>query len=520
MKTKFLFIIIASLLTINMFGQAIPTIDWKKCFGGSGNERFHDIEQTADGGYIATGSLEPEYFDSIPYTSTQVWVVKIDVNSNIEWERTFGGFSYEGGNAITPTSDGGYIVAGFTFSNDGDVTGFHGVVDYWILKLDFNGNLVWEKTLGGSDGEVAFDIIETTDGNFVVAGKTSSTDGDVTGFHIPYYAGDDYWIVKLNVNGDIIWQKCFGGYAYDIPGSIIETNDGNYVIAGYTNSVDGDVTVQHGSYDAWIIKIQPDGDLIWQKSYGIGPEDYAFSILEDENNDLVFAGHSRSNYTGFHGGFDYWMVKLNKNGKLKWSRVFGGSKQDHGTELAILNDGTYVMGGWSHSLDGDVSGSHKHVDYWITGVDAFGNLLWTDALGGKEADYMYCIAPTNDNGFIISGSAYSTNGDITDNFTNTGEAWTVKMNYSGVEYKEGPNTSKDNVSLYPNPFTKVLNITCNQTVTYPIYIRICNITGQVIQEEIIYSDVVPINTENLIPGIYFVEIQNGSEKIVERMVKE
>lgn len=508
------------LFSLSLIAQVNPTIDWKKCFGGPGNERFHDIEQTADGGYIATGSLEPEYFDSIPYTSTQVWVVKIDMNSNIEWERTFGGSSYEGGNAIIPTSDGGYMVAGFTFSSDGDVSEFHGVVDYWILKINSNGDLLWEKTLGGSDGEVAYDIMETSDGNFVVAGKTSSLDGDVLGFHIPYYYGDDYWIVKLNPEGEILWSKCYGGYAYDIPGSIMETKEGNYVIAGYTNSIDGDITINHGSYDAWVIKIQPDGDLIWQKTYGSGPEDYAFSIVEDENNDLVFAGHSRSNYTGFHGGFDYWMVKLNKNGKIKWSRVFGGSRQDHGTEIAVLQNGSYVMGGWSHSLDGDVIGSHKHVDYWIVGVSVDGNLLWSDALGGKSSDYMYCLAPTNDNGFIISGSSYSTNGDITDNYTNTGEAWTVKMNYAGEELKQTQNTVATAFTLYPNPITKVLNIAFEQSVTYPVIIQIRNITGQVIQEEIIYSDVTSISTENLIPGIYFVEFQFGSKKIVERVVKE
>ena len=519
MKTKFISVIIPLLFSINLMAQAVPTIDWKKCFGGLGNQAFYDIRQTPDGGYIATGSFEPQHFDSIPFLSTQVWVVKFDEASNIEWENTYGGSGYESGIAIEFTSDGGYLIAGST-TTVGGATGFHGSYDYWIMKLNGEGDLQWEKALGGSSAEVPVDIISTSDGNFLIAGKTSSIDGDVNGFHIPYYYGDDYWVIKINPAGDILWSKCYGGYVYDIPGSVIETTDGNYVIAGYTNSVDGDVTVQHGSYDAWIIKIQPDGDLIWQKSFGSGPEDYAYSIIEDENNDLVFAGHSRSNYTGYHGGFDYWMVKLNKNGKLKWSNVFGGSKQDYGTEIAVLQDGSYVIGGWSHSLDGDVVGSHKHVDYWIAGVNVEGNLLWTDALGGKNGDYMYCIAPTSDNGFIISGSSYSNNGNVTDNFTNTGEAWTVKMNYSGEELKQTPNPAKSLFSLYPNPFTQVLNITCNQTVTYPVMIQIRNVTGQVIQEEIIYSDFASIRTEILIPGIYFVEIQYGSEKIVQKVVKE
>ena len=175
----------------------------------------------------------------------------------ISWQKCLGGSAHDNATSIQQTSDGGYIVAGNTFSNDGDVTGYHGGDDYWVVKLDSNGNMKWQKCLGGSYGDCAKYIQQTSDGGYIVAGYTFSNDGDVTGLH-----GDsDYWVVKLDSNGNIKWQKCLGGSGNEGASSIQQARDGGYIIAGASNYSDGDVTGNHGGYDSWIVKLDANGNF-------------------------------------------------------------------------------------------------------------------------------------------------------------------------------------------------------------------------------------------------------------------
>ena len=174
---------------------------------------------------------------------------------NIVWQKTFGGSRANIPYSIQQTNDNGYIVAGCTGSNDGDVSGYHGLYDYWIIKLDTDGNLIWQRTLGGKEMDMATSVQQTKDGGYIIAGMSNSNDGDVTGNH----GSDDYWIVKLNTEGDIVWQKSLGGSKSDRATSIQQTTDGGYIIAGFSDSIDGDVSGNHGdSADFWIVKFGPD----------------------------------------------------------------------------------------------------------------------------------------------------------------------------------------------------------------------------------------------------------------------
>jgi len=169
----------------------------------------------------------------------------------IEWQKCLGGTSEDIANSIKQTSDGGFIVAGHAGSKDGDVWGNHGDYDYWVVKLNSSGGILWQKCLGGQDWDVAYSIQQTSDGGFIVAGYTESYYGDVWGNH----GGSDYWVVKLNSSGDIEWQKCLGGTYTDIAHSIQETSDGGFIVAGHAGSKDGDVSWNHGNYDAWVVKL-------------------------------------------------------------------------------------------------------------------------------------------------------------------------------------------------------------------------------------------------------------------------
>jgi len=250
-------------------------LEWQKAFGGSGDDFAHDIQQTSDGGYILAGGTNSKnngdvsgnhiYYDSSEgayLASIDYWIVKLDSTGNMQWQRCLGGTGEDTANAVRQTSDGGYIIAGRSNSNNGEVTGNHGNYDYWVVKLDNTGNLQWQKSLGGTKSDQANDIQQTADGGYIIAGGTTSADGDITNNHGSN--ADDYWIVKLNSQGILEWEKSLGGSSGDTAFSIENTNDGGYIVAGKSNSKNGDVTGNHAypsdfTSDFWLVKLTSGG---------------------------------------------------------------------------------------------------------------------------------------------------------------------------------------------------------------------------------------------------------------------
>ena len=170
----------------------------------------------------------------------------------IQWQKSLGGSDVELGSYIQQTNDGGYIVAGQSSSIDGDVSGNHGAsVDYWVVKISSLGAIEWQKSLGGTGQDAAFSIKQTTDGGYIVTGESDSNDGDVSGNH----GSQDIWVVKLNITGAIEWQKSLGGTESESTFSIQQTNDGGFIVAGGSSSNDGDVSGNHGDVDCWLMKL-------------------------------------------------------------------------------------------------------------------------------------------------------------------------------------------------------------------------------------------------------------------------
>ena len=227
-------------------------IDWQKCLGGSEDDEAKSVRRTADGGYIVAGYTKSNNGDvSGCHGKEDFWVVKLDATGNLTWQRCLGGSEDDRAQSVRQTADGGYVVAGYTYSNNGNVKGLHGESDYWIVKLDASGNLIWQKCLGGSNQDEAYDIQQTADGWYIVAGGTDSNNGDVKNNHGNW----DFWVVRLDASGNLVWQGCLGGSNWEKAYSIQETDDGVYIIAGGTHSDDGDVSNNHGQEDYWIVKL-------------------------------------------------------------------------------------------------------------------------------------------------------------------------------------------------------------------------------------------------------------------------
>ncbi len=338
------------------------------------------------------------------------WIVKLDAQGNIQWQKSLGGSENDRAKSIQQTTDGGYIVAGNTLSNDGNVSGNHGRNDFWIVKLDELGTIQWQKTLGGSEGARAESIQQTTDGGYIVGGTSWSNDGDVSGNH----GEDDFWIIKLDASGSIQWQKSLGGSESEQPQSIQQTTDGGYIIAGYTWSNDGDVSGNHGGGDFWIVKLDGSGTIQWQKSLGGSGFDTAQSIQQTTDGGYIANGYG--SIAGNHGTVDFWIVKLDAPGNIQWQKSLGGSTDDLGESIQRTTDGGYIVAGSSRSDDGDVSGNHGDSDFWIVKLDGSGTIQWQKSLGGSEDDRAESnIQQTTDGGYIIAGRSESNDGDILGN---------------------------------------------------------------------------------------------------------
>jgi hypothetical protein len=500
----------------SVFSQVPPTIQWEKSFGGSQNDFGYAILQTPDGGYIVAGSTSSsDSCVNFNHGGSDFWVIRMNAAGDTLWQETFGGSSNETAKDVAIVSDG-YIIAGESYSIDGDVTGHHGAssnCDYWIIKIDLSGNLVWQKSYGGflNDSPKA---IKSIANGCIVVGATNSNDGDVTGNH----GNLDYWVVKLDSVGNLVWQKSYGGFGGDEANSIDRTIDGGFVVLGTTNSSNGDVTFNHGYADYWIIKINSSGILQWQKSLGGSNQDFGYSVEETVDGEFVLAGASNStdgDITGNHGNLDYWVVKLDAVGNLEWQKSLGGSSNEtavsvHETKTAF--DG-YIIAGESYSNDGNVTGHHtgggSNYDFWLVKLDSAGNLEWQQSYGGSGNDIAYNAFFSYDGGYAVVGSSQSSNGDVSFNY-GISDVWVIKLHFgliTEVEEKE----SVDPI-IYPNPTSGMIYIS-NVKERYEF--QIFDLTGKLL----LTGKETEIDLSSFPDGLYFLKITTNSEVITKKVVK-
>lgn len=359
--------------------------------------------------------------------------------SGIVWQNSLGGSSSEQVNSIQETTDGGYVVVGWTASGNGDVNGHIYGKDYWVVRLSITGDTLWQRCLGGTAnaGGTGHDsgesIDQTFDGGFIVAGWTESFDGDITDNH----GGSDCWVVKLDESGNTAWQKCYGGSSWDRAHAIQQTPDSGYIMTGSSASNDGDVSGNHGYNDFWVVKMTKTGNIEWQNSLGGNSNDYGLDVEHTTDGGYIVGGKTFSNdgdVSGNHGWMDYWIVKLDATGALEWQNALGGTSYDEGYSVAQTADGNYMIVGHTDSNDGDVSGYHGVFDYWVAKLDTEGDILWQKCLGGSNPDRGYAIEATADSGCIVAGSSESNDGDVTGHHGDmfSSDFWIAKLDAEGI----------------------------------------------------------------------------------------
>lgn len=518
---KYTLILLTILGIANSLLGQIPNIQWQKSLGGSGNEIGGVICQTSDGGFIISSYSNSNNGDvSGNHGNYDYWIIKLDSMGIIQWQKSLGGTRHDNPSNIIQTIDGGYIVAGGTESNDGDVTGHHSnsginCVDAWVVKLDINGNIQWQKTLGGTSNDFLGTILQTTDGGYIIAGLSASIDGDVTGNH----GGSDYWIVKLDSTGFLQWQKSLGGSQDDWASSIAQTTDGGYILTGNTSSNDGDVTFNHSIYifDIWIVKIDSIGNLQWQRSLGGTDEDYGLKIIQSSDGGYLLTGNLASldgDVTAPLGGGDFWIVKLDSSGNLVWERSIGGSGNDLGISIIQPTGGGFILAGRSNSIDGDVTGNHGSSDYWIIKIDSLGMLLWQKSLGGRQSDQALSIIQASDGNYLVGGYSDSNTGNVTGN-NGAIDLWIVKLGLGGTGIVED---FKNQITIYPNPTNDYIILTVDESLIGKTFV-IVNHLGQAVSEGVLDSKDIKISLISFSTGLYTMIIA-GQKKHSFKILKE
>ena len=429
MKKNLLFIFIGLVISQIAFSQTFNT-QWQKCYGGTQNDAFKSYISTLDGGFVAAGSSLSNDGDLAlsNHGEADAWIVKFNSLGNIEWQNNMGGSSNETFTSIVQTTDGGYIATGYTTSYDGEIVGNHGGYDIWVVKFNNTGTVLWKKCLGGSGEEAALSAHQTIYGGCIIVGYSTSTDHDVSGNH----GGVDVWIIKLSSLGVIEWQNSYGGSSSDVGLSIITTPEGGYIFTGYTLSNDGDISVNRGYEDAWVVKLNNVGTIEWQKTYGGSSFDEGLKIINTNDGGYAIAGYSLSNdgnVSGNHGGADGWFIKLSTIGNVEWQKSFGGSNTDIFASCTQTADGEFIIAGYSESNDGDVSNNYGNRDIWLLKITDVGRILWQKNFGGSATDRPteFCgVVQLPYGEYLLAGYTSSNNNDVSGNHGGA-DAWLLKF---------------------------------------------------------------------------------------------
>ena len=425
MVTFWVLLLLLSLVMVSKTSGASPNSDptvtpWAKTYGGRNGEGARAVAIAENGDIIVAGVT-----NSFGAGSYDFWILRLDSNGNVKWQKTYGGSDDDMAFAVAVAPNGDIIVAGVTNSFSS------GTADVWVLRLDENGNVKWQKTYGGSDIDIATAVAIAGNGDIIVAGVTNSFGA----------GGGDFWILRLDANGNVRWQRTYGGSDDDIAAALAVAPNGDIIVAGGTDSFSS------GTADVWVLRLDENGNVKWQKTYGGTKDDVANAVAIAGNGDIIVAGVTNSFGTG---SYDFWVLRLDENGNVKWQRTYGGRRDNEARTVVVTPNGDIIVAGVTNSFG---TGSD---DAWILRLDADGNVRWQRTYGGSKEDgaNKVTIAPNGD--VIMAGYTKSFGAGYWD-------AWVLRLpsdgNLPGCNFC---NDSNAQVSV-PSPTVKDTNASVGDT---------------------------------------------------------
>lgn len=460
-----------------------PDIAWTSVIGDSNPDEGYSVRQTTDGGYIVTG-LTMSYGAG----SADVYLIKTNSNGDTLWTRTFGGALFDWGECVNQTADGGFVIAGLTNSYG------TGNYDVYLIKTDAIGDTLWTKAIGGAADDEGYSVQQTTDGGYIIVGSTES-----------YGAGDsDVYLIKTDSSGDTLWTKTVGGVNSDVGGFVQQTTNGEYIIAGSTQSYGA------GDTDIYLIKTDSSGDTLWTKTIGGIADDEGYYVQQTTDGGYIITGYTESYGAG---NDDFYLIKTDPDGNTLWTKTFGGTGNDVGESVQQTTDSGYILTGFTSSYG---AGSY---DVYIVRTNSGGDTLWTKTIGGTGYDRCNSVLQTTDGGYIVAGLTVSYGAGSSD-------VYLIKLDpETGIEEESGGSSPAIIELIGPNPFSSNLSITYSMPQQAGVELSIFDLSGRLVEELI--SDQLPagshtviwIPSQNIPNGCYLVSLDANGQHEVGRCLK-
>lgn len=401
--------------------QELHTLQSVQLFGGSDEDIAHAIIPTQDGGFAILGNTKSTDgdLDNKTLPVSDLLFIKFTADAIPEWHATYGGSEDDRGHSLVQLSDGGYAILGYSMSQDGDASLNKGQHDNWVIRTDAYGTVLWEKSFGFSGHDHAYNIIATHDGGLLFNGflDVTSSGGLGTTFQkgalSARHGVGEFWVHKINLDGEIEWRQYFGGTNNDRSYDAVQTDEGDFIVVGTSESEDVDISNPHGGYDIWVIKLDPYGQLIWERSFGGIQYDSANAVILDQAQNIYVLGNTFSEDQDISsplGHSDMWLLCLNQGGQLISEQSFGGTGFDVGRDLAFDIQRNLWLVGYSQSEDIDFSSNKGNNDVALLQLDK--NLFPQQHfnLGGSGLDIAHAVLPLNDGRLLVTGTSESQNG--------------------------------------------------------------------------------------------------------------
>ncbi len=490
---------IVSFLLITIISNPLRSqeIEWKGIFGGTNDDGPAYVVETPDNGFIVVGGTLSNDIDFTENNGSEdLCLFKLSSEGELQWQHTYGGGKVDRAYHIIATKDGNYLIAGHTSSDNGDVTNAYGEVDFWLLKINSEGEIIWERTYGGSASDAIQSIIELENGQLLAIGGSRSADGDLSS----NYGSVDIWMIKMEQNGDVIWSRNYGGTGVDRANIVFELNENAYVIIGYVRSDDGDITINHGQSDLWVARTDSDGNIQSEWSYGGSKDETIITAIQTNDNGFLIGGRSDSsdgNVVSGQGGA--WLIKLDKDFQLEWENSYGDIFMTYALGLVSKLDNTYIIGTNARKTGFE--------DYGLMRIDQFGEVLEAQYLGGTESETLRTAIATNDGGQLVIGHTRSDDGDVGENYGKS-DFWIIKM--EGSLINSTLDEGQDEFDIYPNPSTGLVHIKCENKKLDFEKITVYNFLGQVVSQ-VDFSN--QINLNALANGTYLLKIETNAAPI-------
>ncbi len=551
---KFSFLVLVSIIFIETIeAQPYPTKIWDKRFGGYGwDQTKAPLKISKDGNILCVGEISA-YGGNLSAPSkgnADYWIFKVDLQGNLIWEKSIGGTLYDTPREFLELADGGFIIVGDSESGiGGDKTEPHrgGLYDYWVVRLDSTRNVIWDKTLGGSESDRVGSVVALSDGSFLVLGTTySPQSGDVSGvgFISPTNGGCDMWLVKLDSLGNKLWDKRYGGYFCDRGYGMIQSTDGNFIMTGTTEygpSFDVTGPTCGGAPDYWLIKIDTLGNKIWDRRYGSNNwDDENYKIKNTADNGFIVMGGSMGPISCeksemYRADFDFWLVKCDSMGFKQWDKTLGSDGAESLGDIVQTPDGGYFLAGGCSGTQAlfDKSqpnhpGSTRNM--WGIKIASTGVKQWDVRWGGNISEGCSGLAYLNDGSYVAFGTSWSNasfdksqdNWMLTPTITPNADLWLIRFMPAPVSLWE-QGDSQSGIDVFPNPFSDKFELGTIFSHPGSVTMRIQDMTGKILihQSFEMTSGIFNHNLAlpNLPSGVYALTLTNGQELRSRKIVK-